>query len=123
MAHIIWQAIRLIARLRRQSPSAPKSMIFQRRVQLKDFSHDLEYLLDFAKLRTEPEQDGVMKRWTKLDFPFTASSQCSCGLVNNPMIEALRQTFGSTSDVKRTCLGSQKSGDKYLEDAFVDRIR
>ena len=43
--------------------------------------------------------------------------------MNNPMIEALRHTFGSASDVYGMRLGGQKFGDKYLEDAFVYRIR
>lgn len=43
--------------------------------------------------------------------------------MNNAMIEALRHTFGSTSDVYGMRLGGQKFGDKYLEDAFVYRIR
>jgi hypothetical protein len=43
--------------------------------------------------------------------------------MNNPMIEALRHTFGSAGDVYGMRLGGQKFGDKYLEDAFVYRIR
>jgi hypothetical protein len=43
--------------------------------------------------------------------------------MNNPMIDALRRIFASTSDVYGMRLGGQKFGDKYLEDAFVYRIR
>jgi hypothetical protein len=43
--------------------------------------------------------------------------------MNNSMIKALRKTFASTSDVYGMRLGGQKFGDKYLEDAFVYRIR
>jgi len=43
--------------------------------------------------------------------------------MNNPMIEALRSAFASTSDTYGMRLGSQTFGGKYLEDAFVYRIR
>ncbi|HZB87131.1 MAG TPA: hypothetical protein VE291_00580 [Terracidiphilus sp.] len=43
--------------------------------------------------------------------------------MNNPMIAALRQTFSKASDVYGMRLGGQRFGDKYLEDAFVYRIR
>jgi len=43
--------------------------------------------------------------------------------VSNPMIQELRRVFGSTADTYGMRLGGQTFGDKYLEDAFVYRIR
>ena len=43
--------------------------------------------------------------------------------MNKPFIQALRRTFASTSDTYGMRLGGQMFGDKYLEDAFVYRIR
>jgi hypothetical protein len=43
--------------------------------------------------------------------------------MSNPMIEELRHLFGSTADTYGMRLGGQMFGDKYLEDAFVYRIR
>ena len=43
--------------------------------------------------------------------------------MDNPMIQALRSTFASTSDTFGMRLGGQMFGDRYLEDAFVYRIR
>jgi len=43
--------------------------------------------------------------------------------MNNPMIEALRNTFASVKDTRGMRLGGQQFGDKYLEDAIVYRIR
>ena len=43
--------------------------------------------------------------------------------MDNPMIQALRNVFSSTADVKGMRLGGQRFGDKYLEEAFVYRIR
>ncbi len=43
--------------------------------------------------------------------------------MGNPLIDALRRAFGSTADIYGMRLGGQKFGDKYLEDAFVYRIR
>jgi hypothetical protein len=43
--------------------------------------------------------------------------------MNNPMIQALREVFASTADTYGMRLGGQSFGDKYLEDAFVYRIR
>lgn len=43
--------------------------------------------------------------------------------MNNPMITALRTVFANTKDTYGMRLGSQTFGDKYLEDAFVYRIR
>jgi hypothetical protein len=43
--------------------------------------------------------------------------------MKNPMIQALRRAFRSTADTFGMRLGGQTFGDKYLEDAFVYRIR
>jgi hypothetical protein len=43
--------------------------------------------------------------------------------MDNPMIQALRGVFASASDTYGMRLGGQMFGDKYLEDAFVYRIR
>jgi hypothetical protein len=43
--------------------------------------------------------------------------------MDNPMIKALRRVFGSAKDTRGMRLGGQTFGDKYIEDAFVYRIR
>jgi hypothetical protein len=43
--------------------------------------------------------------------------------MDNPMIEALRRIFGNAADTRGMRLGGQTFGDKYLEEAFVYRIR
>jgi hypothetical protein len=43
--------------------------------------------------------------------------------MSNPMIKALRRVFGVARDTYGMRLGGQTFGDKYLEDAFVYRIR
>jgi hypothetical protein len=43
--------------------------------------------------------------------------------MNSKMIAALRKIFGATKDIYGMRLGSQSFGDKYIEDAFVYRIR
>lgn len=43
--------------------------------------------------------------------------------MNSPMIEALRSTFATAKDTYGMRLGGQTFGDKYIEDAFVYRIR
>ena len=43
--------------------------------------------------------------------------------MNNPFIQALRGVFASAKDTYGMRLGGQMFGDKYLEDAFVYRIR
>lgn len=43
--------------------------------------------------------------------------------MDNPLIQALRRTFATAKDTYGMRLGGQKFGDKYLEDAFVYRIR
>jgi hypothetical protein len=43
--------------------------------------------------------------------------------MDKPFIQALRSAFASTADTYGMRLGGQMFGDKYLEDAFVYRIR
>ncbi len=43
--------------------------------------------------------------------------------MNNPMIEELRRVFAVAKDTYGMRLGGQTFGDKYIEDAFVYRIR
>jgi hypothetical protein len=43
--------------------------------------------------------------------------------MDNPLVKDLRRTFASTSDTYGMRLGGQVFGDKYVEDAFVYRIR
>jgi hypothetical protein len=43
--------------------------------------------------------------------------------MDNPVIQALRRTFSHTTDTYGMRLGGQTFGDKYMEDAFVYRIR
>lgn len=43
--------------------------------------------------------------------------------MRRPLIQELRRIFAETTDVYGMRLGGQTFGDKYLEDAFVYRIR
>jgi hypothetical protein len=43
--------------------------------------------------------------------------------MDNPFIKALRRVFAPAADTYGMRLGGQRFGDKYLEDAFVYRIR
>ena len=43
--------------------------------------------------------------------------------MDKPFIQALRRTFSSAADTYGMRLGGQPFGDKFLEDAFVYRIR
>jgi hypothetical protein len=43
--------------------------------------------------------------------------------MRRPLIQELRRIFGNTADVYGMRLGSQTFGDKYIESAFVYRIR
>ncbi len=66
------------------------------------------------------EINAAMK---KAGIPIHRQSTIFMRPMDNPMIQALRRTFASTSDTYGMRLGGQKFGDKYLEDAFVYRIR
>jgi hypothetical protein len=43
--------------------------------------------------------------------------------MDEPFIEALRETFATAGDTYGMRLGGQKFGNQYIEDAFVYRIR
>jgi hypothetical protein len=43
--------------------------------------------------------------------------------MDNSLIQELRRLFASSGDTRGMRLGGQRFGDKYLEDAFVYRIR
>ncbi|MGD0628008.1 MAG: hypothetical protein ABR987_01575 [Terracidiphilus sp.] len=43
--------------------------------------------------------------------------------MDNPFIQELRGLFSAAGDTRGMRLGGQRFGDKYLEDAFVYRIR
>ena len=43
--------------------------------------------------------------------------------MNSPLIKSLRSVFGAAKETYGMRLGGQTWGDKYLEDAFVYRIR
>jgi hypothetical protein len=43
--------------------------------------------------------------------------------MKSPLVEALRKVFAKTAEAYGLRLGGQTFGDKYLEDAFVYRIR
>jgi hypothetical protein len=43
--------------------------------------------------------------------------------MDNPFIQELRRLFAAAADTRGMRLGGQRFGDKYLEDAFVYRIR
>jgi hypothetical protein len=56
-------------------------------------------------------------------FPFRRKPTISLRSMDKPFIQALRSAFASTADTYGMRLGGQMFGDKYLEDAFVYRIR
>ena len=43
--------------------------------------------------------------------------------MDNPMILALQSLFATAKDTYGMCLGGRKFGDRYLEGAFVYRVR
>jgi len=59
----------------------------------------------------------------KAGIPTHRQPTISMRPMDNPFIQALRQTFSAASDTYGMRLGGQMFGDKYLEDAFVYRIR
>jgi hypothetical protein len=65
----------------------------------------------------------VNEAMDKAEIPIHRQPAIFLRRMDNPMIKALRKVFASTSDVYGMRLGGQSFGDKYLEDAFVYRIR
>jgi len=59
----------------------------------------------------------------KAGIPIHRQPTISMRPMDNPFIQALRRTFASTADTYGMRLGSQMFGDKFLEDAYVYRIR
>jgi hypothetical protein len=65
----------------------------------------------------------IIKAMDQAGIPVHRQPTISLRLMKNPMIEALRHIFASTKDVYGMRLGGRKFGDKFIEDAFVYRIR
>ena len=59
----------------------------------------------------------------KAGIPFNRKPSIFWRSMDKPFIQALRRTFSQTADTYGMRLGGQMFGDKYLEDAFVYRIR
>jgi hypothetical protein len=59
----------------------------------------------------------------KAEIPLHRQPTILLRQMSNPMIQALRNLFGTAKDTYGVRLGGQTFGDKYLEDAFVYRIR
>jgi hypothetical protein len=59
----------------------------------------------------------------KAGIPIHRQPTISMRPMDNPFIRDLRRTFASAADTYGMRLGGQVFGDKYLEDAFVYRIR
>jgi hypothetical protein len=59
----------------------------------------------------------------KAGIPIHRQPTISMRTMDNPFIRDLRRAFASASDTYGMRLGGQKFGDKYLEDAFVYRIK
>jgi hypothetical protein len=57
------------------------------------------------------------------DIPVQRRPAILLSPMKSPMVEALRSTFGKAKDTYGMRLGGQTFGDKYIEDAFVYRIR
>jgi len=78
------------------------------------------------RLNQESEFSGtfeIVEAMNKAGIPIHRQPSIFMRPMNNPFIEALRGLFASTKDTYGMRLGGQKFGDKYLEDAFVYRIR
>jgi hypothetical protein len=59
----------------------------------------------------------------KARIPIHRQPTISLRSMDKPFIQALRSVFSSAKDTYGMRLGGQVFGDKYLEDAFVYRIR
>ena len=66
------------------------------------------------------EINAAMK---KAGIPIHRQPTISMRPMDNPFIRDLRRAFASAADTYGMRLGGQMFGDKYLEDAFVYRIR
>lgn len=66
---------------------------------------------------------AINKIIDKADIPIHRQPAILLRPMNNPMIQKLRQTFSASKDTYGMRLGGQTFGDKYIEEAFVYRIR
>lgn len=65
----------------------------------------------------------IIKALRAADIPVQRRPAILLNPMKSPMIEALRSSFGEAKDTYGIRLGGQTFGDKYIEDAFVYRIR
>jgi hypothetical protein len=79
-----------------------------------------DHLDQTSSLSGYTEINDALKR---VGFPLRRKPTISLRPMENPMIRALRNGFASAADTYGMRLGGQMFGDKYLEDAFVYRIR
>ena len=78
------------------------------------------------RLNQESQFSGsleIVEAMNKAGIPIHRQPSIFMRPMNNPMIQALRGVFASAKDTYGMRLGGQIFGDKYLEDAFVYRIR
>jgi hypothetical protein len=59
----------------------------------------------------------------KAEIPIQRQPSIFLRPMDSPMIKSLRSVFGAAKETYGMRLGGQTWGDKYLEDAFVYRIR
>ncbi|MGH9590901.1 MAG: hypothetical protein ACRD25_10915 [Terracidiphilus sp.] len=78
-------------------------------------------LLDQASQLTGYTQIG--EAMEKAGIPIYRQPSVLLRPMNNPMIENLRRVFAVAKETYGMRLGGQTFGDKYIEDAFVYRIR
>ncbi len=65
----------------------------------------------------------IIKALEKAGIPVSRRPSIFMRPMDNAMIRALRKVFSSANDTYGMRLGGQTFGDKYLEDAFVYRIK
>jgi hypothetical protein len=68
----------------------------------------------YGVLRTVLEREGITRERTPPVMIFR---------MKDPMIRSLRRIFGKAKSVEGMRLGGQVFGDRYIEDAYVFRIR
>jgi hypothetical protein len=78
-------------------------------------------LLDQISLRSGYTE--INEALNKAGIPIHRQPTLLLRPMDNPMIQDLRRAFASTGDTYGMRLGGQRFGDKFLEDAFVYRIR
>jgi len=78
------------------------------------------------RLNQESQFSGtfeIVEAMNKAGIPIHRQPSIFMRPMRNPLIEALRDAFASVEDTYGMRLGGQRFGDKYLEEAFVYRIR